>query len=318
MSDLLNKAFEKPRALTQSRYYAHNNRSQAPKYLWDLYPLAQDYFHEFNPYFVHLIQNETLFKTFDLFTVRDGMFTFADFLVKRTKDIPKWGCTFLIPDNYVKLIPENLTQYFLTYNLSQIKKPDISAAKTVLIFGLLNDSYLGTLKQVEARLQVIRNLAPDVTLEVCLPLRSDPLTPDSEERLIHLEIPELVRKYAGAHKIKWLKVNEMMTKSIFRDCFFLDLRHDQALTSDSYLNYFFLSRGGMVNSLPAWAPRETLFNLDISFQQRLSVSPFPKVTSSYIDLIFTARMSRGELWSDSNFQQTVREIVTGSVAKTRG
>ena len=151
MSEILKAAFAKPNALTQSKNYSLINRGQIHKYYWDLYPLAQDYYHEFNPYLVHMIYKETIFPGFKVFTVRDGMYAFADFLMKNMKEIPKWKNVFLIPEAFTPLIPESLDNSFLTYSLSQINKPDIKKAKTVIVFGLLNDYYFGSYEDIEKK-----------------------------------------------------------------------------------------------------------------------------------------------------------------------
>lgn len=315
MSDTLKKAFAKPRALSQSRYYAHSIKPQSVRYPWDLYPHCQDYFHEFNPYFVHLIQNEEVFNLFSVFTVRDGMYTFAEFIVKNVKRFPKWRCTFLIPESYAGLVPENLSEHFLTYRSTQLETPDISKAKSVLVLGLLNESYLGPLEKIEARLAPLKDLDSDVSLEACLPLRADPLMLDQEEKILHIEIPDLIRKYAGNRKIKWVKQNEIMSKSVLRDFYLLDLKHDHSLVFDSFLHFWVLSRGGMVNSLPAYSPGESLFEIDLSFRQRLTIKPMPKVESKFIDLILSSRGTKNDLWTDPNFQECVRGIVTGASAK---
>lgn len=315
MSDTLKKAFEKPRALTQSRYYAHNVKPQGLSYIWDLYPHLQDYFHEFNPYFVHLIQNEEVFNLFSVFTVRDGMYTFADFVVKNVKRFPKWNCTFIIPEIYAGLIPDNLSKHFLTYRSTVLHRPDISKAKTVFILGFLNESYLGPLNDLESRLAPLKDLGPEVSLEVCLPLRADPLMQEQEEKILHVEIPDLIRKCAGGRKIKWVKQNELMAKSVLRDFYLLDLKHDQGLVFDSYLHFWVLSRGGMVNSLPVYTPGESLFEIDLSFRQRLLINPMPKVKSRFIDLILCSRGLKNDLWADPNFQECVRGIVIGSSSR---
>ncbi len=309
MSEILNAAYAKPNALTQSKNYSLINRGNINKYYWDLYPLAQDYFHEFNPYLVHTIYKDDVFPAFNIFTVRDGMHTFADFLLQHLKDIHKWKTLFLIPEYYTPLIPENLSEKFLSYSLSQIQKPEIKKAKTVVVFGLLNEYYYGSYDLIEKRLAPLKDLPPDVKIEVCLTQRRTPLIMEEKENLHYINIPEIVRKVIGNREFKWIRLRDLMEKSVLRDHYLIDLINTPSLICDSYFHYWFLSRGGMINSLPQWKKEETLFEIDLSFNQKLNVKPLPDVKRQVTDLIFFYKTHKGEMWNSPPFHQEVSNIV---------
>ncbi len=313
MSEILKAAFAKPNALTQSKNYSLINRGEIPKYYWDLYPLAQDYFHEFNPYLVHTIYKPSVFPAFNVFTVRDGMHPFADFLVLNLKDLHKWKTTFLIPESYAGLIPDTLSDKFLTYSLTQINKPDIKKAKTVVVFGLLNEYYYGSYEAIEKRLAPLKDLPADVKIEVCLTQRRTPLLMEEKENLHYIHIPEIVRKVLGNREFKWLRLRELMEKTVLRDHYLIDLIHSQSLISDSYLHHWFLSRGGMINSLQQWKKEdESLFEIDLSFNQKLNVKPLPDVKREISELVFYYKTHKGEMWNSPPFHQEVRKIVKWS------
>lgn len=311
MSEILKACYDKPNALTQSKNYSLINRGFIPKYYWDLYPLAQDYYHEFNPYLVHTIykEKEEVFPAFKIFTVRDGMYPFADFLLTYMKELRNWKTLFLIPESYTPLIPENVRQNFLSYSLSQINKPDIKKAKTVVVFGLLNEYYYGSYEDIERRLAPLKDLSPDVKIEICLTQRRTPLLMEEKENLHFIMIPEIVRKILGNREFKWIRLRDLMEKTVLRDHYLIDLLHSQSLICDSYLHYWFLSRGGMINSLPQWKKEETLFEIDLSFNQKLNVKPLPDVKSQFADLLFFYKTHKGEMWNSPPFHQEVRKIV---------
>lgn len=309
MSEILKAVYDKSNTLTQSKNYSLINRGEINKYYWDLYPLAQDYFHEFNPYLVHTIYKDAIFPAFKIFTVRDGMHTFADFLMKHLKEIRTWKTLFLIPESFTPLIPENLSEKFLSFSLSQVNKPEIKKAKTVVVFGLLNEYYYGSYEAIEKRLAPLRDLPPDVKIEICLTQRRTPLIMEEKENLHYILIPELVRKVLGNREFKWIRLRELMEKTVLRDHYLIDLMHSQSLICDSYLHYWFLSRGGMINSLPQWKKEETLFEIDLSFNQKLSVKPLPDVKRQASELVFFYKTHKGEMWNSPPFHQEVSKIV---------
>ncbi len=312
MLEILKTAFDRPQAITQNRHQHLVNKGHYQKYFWDFYPIGEEYYHEFNPYFVHLVPNEKLFPEFKVFTVRDGMYTFADFLLKHVKEIPKWKTTFLIPEAYAPILPPQLKGQFLGYSLAQNSKPEIEKAKKVVIFALLCDQYFHSYAEIEKKLSILKKIPKDVKIEVCFTLRKSPLNIEDKENLHYLKIPDLIRKFTGNHEITWIRLKDLMEKTMLKDTYLLDLIHDFTLTSDSFLHYFFLNKGGMVNSLPVVSKHKSLFDIDLSFHHKLQVNPLPEVSSGFVDLLFFAKMNRGEFWNLPKFHAEVRKYVTSS------
>ncbi len=310
MSEILKAAFARPRAINQNKHHFLVNKGLIPQYIWDFYPLATDYYHEFNPYYVHLIYNEKIFPEFPVFTVRDGVVAFADFLLKNLKLIPTWKTLFLIPASYAPLVPDVLREQFLTYTISQNQKPDIRKANTVTIFGLMCEQYFGNYDKIAEKLAVLKDLAPDAEIRICLAPRKNPLDPGDKETLHYIHVPELVRKSVGEREIKWMKTRDLMDNSIYRDHYLLDLLDGNFLTCDSYFHFWFLSRGGMVNSIPEWDKKETLFDLDISFHHKLHVRPLPEVKSQFGELLFFSKMFKGDFVTSPKFHNEVLRIIS--------
>lgn len=308
MSELLKKAFEKPRALTQNKHHFLVNRSRWPSYIHNFYPLAQEYFHEFNPYFVQLLDKEH-FQEFNVFTVRDGVFAFSDFILKNVKTIPEWNCLFLIPPHYTPLVPESIRSHFLSYSLTQKIKPDIKKAKTVTIFSLLCNQYYKDLEKVEDKLTILSDLPSEVSIDVCLPQRRNPFDPDDKETLDFIHLPELIRKTIGNRKFRWIKTRDLLERTIYSDDYLLDLMEGSTLTCDSYLHYWFLSRGGMVSSVSNWDGKEKPFDLDLSFHHKLHVEPLPEIKSNIIELVFLSKMAKGDVIYHPLFHTEVMKAI---------
>jgi hypothetical protein len=310
MSEILKEAFAKPRAINQNKYSAILNKAKWPKYIWDYYPLALDYYHEFNPYFVHLLENDRIFPEFKVFTVRDGVFPFADFIIKNIREIPNWKTVFLIPAEYAPLVPAAMKDQFFTYSFSQIKKPDITKAKTVTIFSLLCDQYFGSMEKIEEKLSVLKDLPSDAKLEICLGPRRNPFSLEEKESLDFVTIPEHIRKLAGKREVHWIKMRDLLEKSVLRNDYFIDLMDGKIMTCDSFLPYWFMSRGGMVHNVPVWDGKESLFDIDLSFYHKLHVNPLPDVKSNISEVLFFTKTTKSDYLMSARFQEVVLKAIS--------
>lgn len=310
MSEILKAAFQKPRALTQNRNHFIVNKGKIPKYFWDLYPIGNEYYHEFNPFFVHLIYDAKVFSEFPVFTVRDGIYAFAEFIIKNLKEIPAWNTLFLIPENYAILVPESHRPYFLSYSISQMNKPEIRKAKSVTIFGLLCDQYFTSYEKITEKLSTLKDLAPDATVNVCLPQRRNPMDMMDKENLHYIHVPELIREKLGNRKVQWLKLRDLLDMSVYQNSYLIDLIDGNSLTSDSYFQYWFLSRGGMAQAVPVDEKKDSIFEIDLSFHHKIQVRPLPEVTPQIAELIFFAKMFKGEFATSPKFQEEVRKIIS--------
>ncbi len=120
MYELIENQFKSGKALTQGKYYSIIKRDLWPKFYWDMYPLAQEYYHELNPYFLFNIFTPELYKFAKVFTVRDGYLNFADYMLKHVSTFNKLGVgCFLIHPSLAKLVPAHLTQYFASWQIVQ-------------------------------------------------------------------------------------------------------------------------------------------------------------------------------------------------------
>src|SRR5665647_1097106 len=112
MYENIEQQLKSGKSLTQSRYYSHVKREFWPKFFWEMYPLAQEYYHELNPYFCFHFYRPELIRFSKTVTVRDGYVTFAQFMLKHFSTLDELGTHFIIHPSLAPLIPPNLTEHF--------------------------------------------------------------------------------------------------------------------------------------------------------------------------------------------------------------
>ncbi len=117
---------------------------------------------------------------------------------------------------------------------------------------------------------------------------------------------DLVRKALPGREIAFLKMKDIVERSVWRDTYLLDLMHDQFLVSDSYFWYFLASRGGSISQYKAKAPGNSLFDVAVSFEHNFHICPLPESPSKYNDLLFFRKMHVGDLMTNKNFHKLVQ------------
>jgi hypothetical protein len=313
MYEIIQKQFKRGKTLTQSKYYNAVRRDLWPKYYWDFYPLAQEYYHELNPYFLFNFYQTHLFSFSDVITVRDGYLSFANFLLNNVSTFEKLetGPMFIHPD-LAPLVPQGLTDKFATWNLVQKKKTKLEDARRVVIFGLLSDEYLGSVEALEKKIQPLKNINPEATVEVYLPLRKNIFELQGKDSVLSQEVISLIKDVIPQKKIKFLTGEHFFEITNFKNAYLFDLAYDKFLVSDNYLHYYMQSRGATVNngSLDE-APADSIFSLDMSFHHELHISPLPKVRNVFTELIFykKSNLSVKDFQFDPGFQTLLREIL---------
>jgi hypothetical protein len=111
--------------------------------------------------------------------------------------------------------------------------------------------------------------------------------------------------------VKFLRAEDFFEITDFKNSFFYDLNFDKMIVADNYLHYYVQSRGASVNNNSRLSPpKESLFCLDLSIFHELHITPIPKVTSIFPELIFFKKTNPGtDLNFDPNFQQLVRGLL---------
>ncbi len=290
MLDLIHKQYQSRKALSQTAYYDYSDRSKWPAYHWELYPLVDEFYHELNPFFLYNLYSKNFFNIMNFFTVKDGYITFAEFLLKNYQSIPKYGAHFLIHKSLVTLVPPNLRSYFSCWEMSQPKKIRIEDAKTVVVFGLMCDQYLGSLDKLAVRFEELKKINPEADIELYLTPRKEPLEETGKEVVTHFEVYDIIKNALPNRKINFLKTHEFNAKTHFSDLYFFDAGLDNFLVTDKYIHYYVASKGGSVNHIPLEKPKDSVFDLALSFHHNLHVTPFPEdVDSIFVDMLVNTK-----------------------------
>ena len=312
MYDILKEQFHSKKAFAQSKNFNVVRPEKIPTFFNDMYPLAQDYYHELNPYFLAKLYHPDLFKFSDVITVRDGYVTFAHFLLTHFANFSKLGPKlYLIHKDLAKLVPYNLAPYFATWTLVQDPKKSIilKDAKTVVIFAFGSDDFFGDLEIMRERLHPLKNIPQDAKVEVYTPVRRNVFELKGKESLaIHHLINEMKDALSG-REFTFLNSEQFFDKTDFKNTYVLDLSPDKYHVSDSYLHYYALSRGATVNHIDTKTPEDSFFDIALSFNHELHIAPLPKIENAFADLLFYAKSTANKDYLfDPSFQDLVRNL----------
>lgn len=310
MLEIIREQFKSGKTLTQSKYYNYVNRGQWPKFYWDLYPLAQEYYHELNPYFIFNFYKPEFYKFSKVITARDGYVSFASFLLENLSTFDKLGTgpIFIHPD-LAPLIPDSLTHHFGCWHIVQQKQIKLSEAKKVIIFGFVSEEYLGELDKLPQRIKALKEIHPDAKIELWIPLRKDIFGKNNRESLVIYHVMNHLKDVLQGRDIKFLRGEHFFEITDFKNTFLYDLELDKFIVADSYLHYYVQSRGATVNNGSLLeAPEDSFFSLDLSIHHQIHYTPLPKVNNIFIDLLFYKKKNPSikDLAFDPFFQHMLR------------
>ncbi len=310
MLEIIKKQFESGKTLTQSRYYNYANRGLWPKFYWDLYPLAQEYYHELNPYFLFNLYRPELYRFSKLITARDGYVNFATFLLDNLTKFAKLktGPIFIHPD-LAPLVPPTLAEHFGCWHIVQPKQLKLEEAKKVIIFGLVSEEYLGEMDKFPERLKQLKKINPEASIELWIPMRKDIFGRNNRESLVVYHVMDCLKDALPGRKLKILRGEHFFEKTDLKNTFVYDLELDKILVADSYLHYFTQTRGATVNNNSLLTPPDdSMFNLDLSMHHQIHYTPLPQVDSIFTDLLFYKKKNPSikDLAFDPFFQNMLR------------
>ncbi len=309
MYEILNQQFKT--GATFVEYHGSIHRDKWPKFHWDLYPLAQEYYHELNPFFLYNLVQPELFKLVDVITVRDGLGTFANFMLENLTLFPKLGPkSFLIHPDLSPFVPPSVAKYFATWQIVQKKQIELSKAKKVIIFGFASDEYLGNFDHFSARIKELATISDDAKVEIYCPIRKDIFGSNKRESMAINQLMDQLKDVMVGRKLSFLRSDHFFEITDFKNTYLFDLKLDNFIVADNYIHYYVQSRGASVNnnSLTS-APKNSIFNLDLSIHHELHVTPLPKVNNLFTEIFFYKKQNPGikELLLDMKFQSIIRE-----------
>jgi len=309
MLEIIKEQFKSGKTLTQSKFYNYVNRGNWPKFYWDFYPMGQEYYHELNPYFLFKMYRPDIFKFSQVITARDGFLTLSSYLVNNykdlVKDVPK---PILVHKDFAPIVPTTLMDRMGCWEIVQKKQISLKEAKKVIIFGLMSEEYLGNLEELPQRLGPLKDIHPDATVELFLPMRKDIFGKNHKDTMAIYHALNHIKDAIPGRQVKFLRPEDFFEITDFKNSFFYDLNFDKMIIADNYLHYYVQSRGASVNNNSRLSPpKESLFCLDLSIFHELHITPISKVTSIFPELIFFKKTNPGtDLIFDPNFQQLVR------------
>lgn len=312
MYEIIKEQFASGKALSQSKYYGSVKREMWPKFFWDLYPLAQEYYHELNPYFLFNMYRTDFFRFSKVCTVRDGYVPFASFILNHFNSFAKLEAgQFLVHPDLARLIPNNISSQFGSWQIVQKKQIELSKAKKVIIFGFVCEQYLGNLDDLKVRLEELKAISPDAQVDLYLPIRKNVFETVSKETVtIHI-VMDMIKDLFPGRKMKILTSEHFFDITDFKNTFVFDLALDNFMVTDNYLHYYVQSRGATVNNRTLTkAPENSIFSLDLSLHHEFHVCPLPKDKNVFTDLLFYKKENPGikDLMFDPLLQTMLREM----------
>jgi hypothetical protein len=311
MYEIIKEQFKSARSLTSSKYFTLVNRGNWPKFYWDLFPLAQEYYHELHPYFLFNYYTSDFFQFTKTITVRDGYVTFANFIMNNYASLDKLkaGPMFIHPD-LAPIIPQSLYHRFATWEIVQKKQVSLAEAKNVIIFGFVCEENLGDLEGLVHRIKDLENIREDAEISLYLPLRKNIFEVHGKESTAIHTVMSALKDRLPKRKLKILLGEHFFEISNFRGTYLYDLAFDKFYVSDNYLHYYVQSRGATVNngSLKE-APADSIFCLDLSIHHELHITPLKPGHSLFADLLFHKKRNPSvkDFHMDFSLHQLLRE-----------
>lgn len=285
MYELIKTQYQSGKALVQQKNNSITKNFGSPSFYYDFNPVDRPYYHELNPFFTFNISEDRFFNFAKTFTVRDGLVNFGAFILKYADRIPNLETHFIIHPDLAPLVPSHLKQFFSVWLLSQAKKIEIHQAKKIIIFGIVNDNYIGQLENLKQRFQVLNQVMPEAEIEVCLPIRRNPFDLHHKESTLCYEVMNIIKDAVRGRAIKIINSASMLQKNNFRDSYLLDLAPDKFFVSDNYIHYLSASQGGTVEAMANQPPDEAYFEIALSPYHVISIAPFPDIPSRYSELL---------------------------------
>ena len=266
-----------------------------PLYYSEGSPFFNDYYHELNPYFTFLCTEKKLFSYSDFFCVRDGLASFASFILNNHHIIPSFGTHFIIHPDLVKIIPVSLRPYFSTWKMHQHSGVKIQNAEKILLVGMFCEQYLKDSASLELKLSKLTTINPHAQIEVFLPIKRNPFESEWRESSCYFWGVSLIKDWAGKREIKFLSSNELARRSSFQSTYVVDLAPDHFVISDNSFHHKVIGLGGTVDHfISCKKTSDVIVEINLSISHSMGVYPLPAVDSIFNDLLVDQKRSDGQ------------------------
>lgn len=271
-------------------------------------PLTEDLFHPLNPCFLFELTNQALLQHASVITVRDGLITFMDFLLKNHQKIPHLGITFLIPLSLEKLVPHHLKDFFLVYEFNQEASNDTAEKK--LIYAHLTEEYLG--ENISKSLERLH-------------------FPDGQQVTIYLSEERNLSKinYNNIFSQKFLfqlfqqlkncqvqLINEItfFDGTDYSKYDFIDLACDNFLVSDSSVSFHIASRGCRNVYPPQRSDRKPIYQMQMSLYHQMNIFEIQAQDQIFSEMLLHKKHNpHREFLRDESAKNHLRNLLQSSL-----
>lgn len=312
MLETLRQQCETKKVLTSAKYHYVTRKDLWPKYYWEMFPTVEDYYHELNPHYLCNLYDHYIWEEFtDVFTVRDGSWTFAHFLVSNLGKLTKSkGKLFLIHPELAPLVPSRLRDKFAIWNLVSTPRVKKTGIKKFIIYAWVSDESLGNLSHLD-NLEILKKIPADVPVELLLLQRRNFFESFHKETHIGFKLMAKIKELLPQNNIQFIKIDHFLKSNDLRGCHLIDLACDRFLFSDNYVHHFACERGATIEGMQETPPTNSVFDLALSFNHKLHVSPLPIKTDDSIfqELVFQFKM-RKDFFGSKSVQCFLRKALT--------
>lgn len=313
MYEIIKKQFENGRSLALLKYNSSVKRESRPDFDNDLYPINQDYFHELNPFFLCNLNPKELFSFTNVFTVRDGHITFADFLLNNFSNLQNLGPElFIIHPDLVPLIPDNIKNYFATWWTVQKEQTNLKAASKIIVTGIICEHTISNLDTLKLKLQKLKQIDPEASVELYLPIRRDMFYKKYKENVLIHQVMKCLSEILPDKDFKLLTTSNFFEIGNFKNTYVIDLAQDNFLVADNFLHYYVQARGGTVEASSLTSPpRDSFFSFDLSLYHELHITPLNQEKNVFMELLMYKKQNPHvkEYLYEPTFHNLLRELL---------
>lgn len=289
MLEIIKQQFASGKSLMLGKYSHLHMREHWPKYYYDMHPVVQEYYHELNPYFTFNISNLNLYNFTHTLFVRDGMLTFANFILRNYAAISKFKTHFIIHPDLAPIVPTHLRSQFSCWKIVQPKKIKLENSKKIIISGILTRHYIEGRNNLTQKLKCLQDLATEQPIELFLPMRLNIFEPNMKDNVYLHDTLRIIYELTAGKKVTFLTDKEFGERTSFKDNTLIDLTVDNFMVADSYIHYIVATKGGSITALDSRPPTDSYFKMDLSLNHEVHLMPLPQVESIFVDLLLASK-----------------------------
>ena len=286
-------------------------------YRADIYPVCLDYYHELNPFMAMDLDNIGYLNDCKVTTLRDGVVSFADFLLKNINKLQDLDTHFLVHPDLARIIPEHLKEKFSCWHHGHTKKMVAQESEKFFIFALAGEELVLDLDKTKLKLLEIKEWMNKKEIILFISNRKNPFQLLWNESVLLHEIIDLIKSIFPENKISYVTIKDVLNMNSWHKIYCLDLFNNTLIHSDNYLNHFIAARGGMINDFNSSPMDDIIFKMPLSLYHEIRLTPLPKFKSIFPEVLFYKKKHpQSELLTDPVFYQLLKNQYLDNLHKT--